>query len=199
MTNLTSEQKEAAKKLNQRQLAFANFVLEKPRHRKSDAWCYLEAGYKPRNYKAAETKASRLVSNGKVLAYLDIMRETSINKTRLTLEELDKDLEESVFDALITKIVKSVEVVIEGQKITMLVLSCAVEDIPDEIARNIQELKQTPAGIAVKMYNRFDARKLAYDRLGGITKKIEDVTPPGRKVSKTDLEAIKSLIVTDES
>jgi len=180
---LTQEQKDAAAKLNIRQLAFANLILKKPSHRRSDASSYTKAGYKPRNKKAAAANAARMIVSDNVAHYLKTMREESVKKTRLTLEELDKDLETSIFNNLITKIVISKDVDDgAGGKHRVLILKCPVEEIPDEVAREIQELRQTKDGIQVKMYSRYDARKLGYERLGGLVKKHEiisnsDLTP----------------------
>lgn len=187
---LTKEQQDAASKLNDRQLAFANLVLTKPGHGMSDAECYRGAGYKPRSDNAAEVCAAKLLSNAKFSAYLNIMREESVKETRLTLQELDKDLEQSIFDNLITSVITSVNGVLK--------LKCELDELPDAVARNIQEVKQTEDGLQVKMYSRYDARKLGYQRLGGLVQKIEDVTPY-EPIDPSDLAAIRALAVSDES
>ncbi len=46
-------------------------------------------------------------------------------------------------------------------------------------------------GIQVKMYSRYDARKLGYERLGGLAKKVEisvneELTPFSSMTASTD-------------
>lgn len=187
---LTPEQQDAASKLNDRQLAFANLVLTKPGHGMSSAECYRAAGYKPRSDKSAQDNASKMIGLDRISAYLKLMREESVKDTRLTLEQLDRDLEESIFDNVITSVVTSVDGVLE--------LKCELDKLPEAVARNIQKVKQTEHGLQVKMYSRYDARKLGYERLGGLVQKTEDVTPR-QLIDPSDLEAIRKLAYGDRS
>ncbi|MCK4620929.1 MAG: hypothetical protein KAT62_01810 [Desulfuromonadales bacterium] len=174
---LTKPQKAAAAKLNPRQLAFANLVLTKPVHGMSEGECYAQAGYASKTPGAIRTNASMALNRARVVAYMNLMREDSVKKTLLSLENLDKDLEHSIFGIAITDVVSSREVIEGDDTFHVLVLRCAVDDIPREVAKNIQEMKQTQHGLQVKMYSRNDARKLGYERLGGLTQKLEVTTP----------------------
>lgn len=176
-STLTKEQKAAASKLNDLQLVFANLILTKPVHGMTDGECYSEAGYKVRSPSTARVMASRACDRPNVKAYMDLMREDSVKETLLTLENLDKDLEQSIFGIAITDVVSSTRIKTKHGTHHVLTLRCGVDDLPRGVAKNIQEMKQTPAGIQVKMYNRNDARKLGYERLGGLTQKLEVVTP----------------------
>ena len=183
MTKLTEKQTAAAAQLNDRQLAFANLILTKSDHRMSNGECYRQAGYNPGNIQAAESNASLLISNHKVSAYLRVMREEFVRNTSVTLESLDGDLEDSL-NVSITDVVSSE--LVEGGHV--LILRCPVDEIPDHVASNIQELKQTAHGIQVKMYNRADARKLAYERLGGLGKRVEVVDQRTSAEVRAELE-----------
>jgi phage terminase small subunit len=80
---LTEDQKAAAAKLNDRQLAFANLVLTGAEHGMCNADCYRKAGYKPRSDKSAQDNAARMIGSDRVSAYLKVMREGVVSAAKI--------------------------------------------------------------------------------------------------------------------
>lgn len=82
-----SEKSDAARSLNDRQIRFANHVLEGvPASR-----AYLLAGYQA-NERAAEANASRLLRNDKVAAFLNERRKAAIERASFGFSDLTRFL-----------------------------------------------------------------------------------------------------------
>lgn len=75
------------KGLNQRQAAFAEFIVQGM----AASRAYKEAGYEGKG-NTAESKASRLVRNGKVASYIEELRGKIQDSAIYTSKELQKDL-----------------------------------------------------------------------------------------------------------
>ena len=73
--------------LNARQEAFCRWLAEG----KSQQQAYIDAGYDARG-RSAETKASRLVSNGKIASRVAELQAKAAEKTGITIKSLTDDL-----------------------------------------------------------------------------------------------------------
>lgn len=182
MSKVTKEQSDAASRLNERQLAFANLILQKDITGMTNDECYTSSGYETESLETAKVNASRLLTNANLQKYLYLMRQTSLEKVGLTLEYLDTKLK-SMIDTCISEVVnvtsKELEGVYdaEGNELKYASISnvnlVAFDDISKEGLQLIQEVKDTQNGPSIKTYSKTDLMKMAYQRLGGLVEKKE--------------------------
>jgi hypothetical protein len=75
--------------------AFAHAVLRSAKNGKSLAACYIESGYRARGH-AAESNASRLLNFAEVKMRLEELARPAVQKTRVTVESLLDQLDETI-------------------------------------------------------------------------------------------------------
>lgn len=95
MKPLTQEQKVASARLNEKQRALANLVLEKADHGMTNGECHQKCGYRKLSKEAASVAAGGVLSNNKVKRYLSAMRAAVVQATTTTVESLVVELEEA--------------------------------------------------------------------------------------------------------
>lgn len=96
MTKLTEKQQLLANKLNAEQLKFANLMLTKEKHKKSNGACYADAGFKVKSSKAASSNACRMLKIDKISDYIDSMRAEIVKKVAEEAGETSKSLVEEL-------------------------------------------------------------------------------------------------------
>lgn len=174
---LTPEQEDLAKKLNKKQLTFANLVLIKDEHGKSYADCYREAGYKPRTQISAEVSASKLLSLAKVSDYVNSFKLLSAQETGLTLEYLDNKLK-NIIDTDISDFLTTQTITIPSDdgndiEVRKIVFKEDIQDLPPNVVASINSVKQTKEGIQFNLPDKKATLELAYRRLGALVDKRE--------------------------
>jgi hypothetical protein len=177
---LTNEQIQAASKLNDRQLAFANLVLTKHQHGMNDGDCAIGAGFggPDTTPNSIASQAATMLQNIKIAEYVAIMKCESAKQAGLTLAKVDKCIHE-IMSGNIADYMETEERPVAGGGVKYVpVLKCHLQDLPREVAAQIQEMKMTRDGLQIKTYSRLDAVRLAAQRLGGLTDKRE-VSGPG--------------------
>lgn len=162
-----SEIEEARAKLNERQLAFANLVLEgRPATR-----AYMEV-YEQDNYESAAVGAHQCIKSNNVKAYMDACRKDSLEAVGLTLQRLDKALFERI-EAVLGVDVTDVQR--HGSMEFQDGIKNFVEFLPSEALTDKQRkaIKSVQVGqnAKIEMHDIGELLKLAYQRHGALTQK----------------------------
>jgi hypothetical protein len=198
---LTEEQRELAGKLSTGELVFCNLWLTSHQHGMTRAKCYMQAGLPARNISAAGALSNRLLRKPEVVEYCASMRGESARSTGLTLRYLDMQLK-NMLEGSITDIVSSFAMATgtvdqdTGDPVInhIPVLRCGIDDIPPETVAAIESIKQGPKGIEVKMYNKLDALKLAYQRQGALIDRKELTGLDGKPLNEIPDEQLDNRI-----
>lgn len=173
---LTKEQKALAKKLTQRQLAFANLVALKEQNGLSNAQCYIKAKYKARSQAVAKAASSRLLTNVNLEAYLQTFKEEAAKKVGLTYEYIHQHVKDTL-ETDLSHFCETVEMDIKvaGKKKTVnrLLFRGKMEDLPKNVIRSVQSIKQTKEGITFTLPPRNETYKVALQCLAAKGERIE--------------------------
>lgn len=200
---MSREQQALSDKLSQRELTFANLWLTSPEHGMSRAQCYIMSGFPCPSESKARHKAEHLLKRTNVWSYIRSMRLESVERTGLTLDYLDAQLKEvidtSITDVLMT-VAKDTGLIDEDTgtsvRLHVPVLKCSLQDLPSTVAQSIQGIKMTKEGVEIKLYNKLEAFKLAYQRQGALYNKVGSAkdtaesrdSPPLKEMTDDELD-----------
>ena len=163
--------------LNTRQLKFAEFVLQGL----SQSEAYKKAGYKVKNDEVAKSKASRLVTNGNVVKYIQD-RQAEINEKLKATTQVTKERIVAEFAKVAFAIMSDFAEIVGG-----VVSFKDFKDLTPEQLAAVAEVAQTTTkdggSIRLKLHSKIDALRNLGEQLGiypprgvdvGITKSFED-------------------------
>lgn len=186
---LDDEQQEIMDALDPKELAFANLWLSMDHHGLSVGQCYLSAGYNVKTIYIAAVSARRLLKKPHVWKYCQMMRKESAKEIGLSLMYLDQQLKDiidgSAFEVMPITGRRTNKVDPEtGEDIISYSpeFVCNSDDLPDCVQSSVQSVKRTAHGGEVKMYNRLEAIKLAYQRQGALKETREISGPNGEPI-----------------